>query len=278
MFFDIRQNLRNHRLGITPQLRKQSTLRSRIMPSPIPPLLVFPLLQPGYPLPAIPQVKKNQRVRKFDVLAVAAMSGHPCLFAPTSGTILDIAKADHPNACAEIRLQTDGKDSPASLPIPPDYRALGHQDLLLALAMAGIMDHGEQAQSLAEKLATAIEHRADLLVINAMESAPDVSAKECLAREFADEFVAGAEVLQAASLTLRCVIAISAEKQDAIAALTRALAASSVELQVLPNRYPAGHERVLTRTLTGLRLDWQQQPHDAGLVICDTMTAVHAKR
>ena len=92
--------------GINPDSYKQSTLRSRIMPTPIPAELILPLNQ-HQGIPGTPCVSVGDRVRKYQLLAPADQPGMLNLHAPSSGEIVSID--------TQIDLYADGQNQTLSL-------------------------------------------------------------------------------------------------------------------------------------------------------------------
>ena len=262
--------------GIKPAAYKSDALRSRVMPAPLPGKLVLPLLQhQGQPAMAVVEV--GQEVLKFQVLAAGIESLSVPVHAPTSGVITAITDSAVPGFGTQVQrcihLQVDGLDTAAVLQPCLDYRALGHLELLTMIAEAGICGLGGAGFPTAEKLRVSIEQGVELLIINAAECEPYISADEALIRERADRVVSGAEILQSVCLAKRCVIAIEKDKADAIEALRTALQDSAIELLVLTSSYPTGGERQIIQAVTGCEVPRGLLPVDAGILVQNAGTA-----
>ena len=91
--------------------------------------------------------------------------------------------------------------------------------------------------------------------------------------QHADEVVAGTGILQLASGASRCVIAIGADKADAIQALRKALQGQAIELRLLPPNYPLGSEPQLVEALTGKQIPAGASALALGLLLTDVATA-----
>lgn len=265
--------------GIHPKAHKKRSLRSRIMPIPIPALLTLPLRQhQGTAAQAL--VTVGERVLKYQKIAAAAKTNSIPVHAPTSGTIIAIenssvvpfaGSSDLSQLC--IHLQPDGKDQAIEINPISDYHSLSQIQLLEKITDAGICGMGGAGFPTSEKLKLSIDHGIELLVINAAECEPYITADEALIRERAATVVQGAEILQAASQANRCVIAIENSKTDAITKLAAALKESTVELMVINTKYPAGGEKQLIQAVTGKQVPAGLLPADIGILLQNAGTA-----
>lgn len=265
--------------GIHPEAYKKRSLRSRIMPTPIPELLVLPLKQhQGSAAKAL--VTVGEQVRKYQKLAEASSANSAPVHAPTSGVIVAIENAsviprlynsEHKQLC--IHLRSDGEDSSIELSPVSDYHSLSQTQLQQKITEAGICGMGGAGYPTSQKLRLSIDSDIEVLIINAAECEPYITADEALIRERASEVVLGAEILQAAALATRCVIAIEKNKVDAVIELTAALKHSSIDLMVLESRYPAGSEKQLIQAVTAKQVPAGLRPADIGIQLQNTGTA-----
>lgn len=262
--------------GIKPAAHKLVSLRSRIMPIPVPPQLVLPLTQ-QQGAAATPLVKVGDRVLKYQAIAKAEGPHSVALHAPTSGVITAIADATLADDSGArglcIHLQSDGNDTAAELQPVTDYRSLSHLQLLKLVEDAGICGLGGAGFPSAEKLRLSIDRGVGLLIINAAECEPYITADEALLRERAAQVVEGAEILQAICLAQDCIIAIEDDKLEAIASLQQALTMSSVQLLTVTSKYPAGGEKQLIQAVTGKEVPTGGYPADIGILMHNVGTA-----
>lgn len=262
--------------GISPAPNKSASLRSRIMPMPLPPNLVLPVAQYAGDN-AIPLVQAGDEVRKYQPLTRDPATGLSHLHAPTSGTITSVSDAPiggppHQSTLS-IHLACDGVDTALELRPFANYQDLTAAELRREIAAAGIVGMGGAGFPVARKLALAEEQGTELAIINAAECEPYISTDEALMRERARQVVLGAEILRAASRSARCIIAIEQDKSDAITALREALSHSAVELLLLHNNYPTGSEKQLIQAVTGLEVPTGKYPLDIGIVVHNVGTA-----
>lgn len=270
--------LRRYRIfgGIKPSAYKSSSLRSRIMPSPIPDQLFLSLKQHEGP-PAKPLVKVGDQVLKYQLIAAAEQNTSVNLHAPTSGKVTAIKRHPIPNLHQQsalcIQLETDKKDRAIWLFSKADYRAMDHLALLKLVKQAGVFGFENAAFYTMEKIGQNNGNRIELLIINATEPEPYITSCEALLREFAIEVVSGAEILQKISLARRCVITIERNKRDAIAAVKNALRNSSISLIEAQDKYPGGGEKQVIQGITGLEVPTEGVPEDLGILVHSASTA-----
>ncbi|PCJ23127.1 MAG: electron transport complex subunit RsxC [SAR86 cluster bacterium] len=265
--------------GIRPAEYKSMSLRSRIMPTPVPECLILPLKQHQGDS-ALPLVTVGQKVLKYEKIAVARGDLGVPVHAPTSGEIIAVelspvattnANQDFNQIC--IHLAPDGKDKAKIIIANSDYNSLSQAKLIEIITDAGICGMGGAGFPTARKINPSNELGIDLLIINAMECEPFITADEALVRERAAAVVIGAEILLAATSASRCVIAIEDNKTDAVEQLRTALKNSSVELKILPAKYPAGGEKQLIQAITGKEVPTGMYPADIGILLQNVGTA-----
>lgn len=204
--------------------------------------------------------------------------------APTSGRITDIALrpsiAPTPGRVPNLTLEVDGLDEAMVLDAIADPAGHAPADLIDRIRDAGITGMGGAGFPTHRKLEEARRSGVDTLIVNAAECEPGVRADTSLLVADADSVVQGASAVAAIVGARRCLVGIEPHNADAIAALRAALAArGSDEVRWhcygLPERYPAGSERSLIRSLTGIQLRPGERPSAQGL-ICFNVATLHA--
>ena len=264
--------------SIRPPANKAETLRSRIMPTPIPEQLLLPLQQ-HQGMAADVCVQVGERVRKYQLLASSRDKSCVPIHAPSSGEIIaidteiDLYNTGHRQIC--ISLHCDGQDEALELhgERVEDHRSLSREQLLSRIESAGLCGMGGAGFPVAQKLAAGRKNGIDKLLINAAECEPYISCDEALLRERASSVIRGAEMLRDACEANEAVIAIEADKSDAIAALRTALVDSDLKLELVSPRYPVGEERQLLYNAMGIKLSRGDLPVDAGILVFNAGTA-----
>ncbi len=261
--------------GITPAANKAASLRSRIMPCPLAPLYTLPLTQ-YKSVPLTPAVQAGDYVQKYQRLTTSANPDAAHVHAPTSGRIAAIRNcliADRVETLAPcIELVPDGADTALGCSPVPDFRKLPTSELFQRIIDAGICGMGGAGFPVAQKLRLAQSADCQLLIINAVECEPFISADHALLRERAADVLLGAEIVQTVCRAARCVIALKRDMHAAISATRSALAHSTVEMLLVDSKYPAGAERQLIEAVTGMQLPAGSLPLEAGILMLNAGT------
>ena len=251
--------------GIRPPKQTERTLRSRVMATPIPQRLFIPLTTYDEQERLTPVVRIGEAVRKYQCLATHLQDPDLILHAPTSGSITAICRDT-------IEIQSDGLDQALTL-FGNTAEKITQAAILQSIGQAGVVGQGGAGYPTLKKIRLAASAGVKVLIVNAAESEPFVCCNEALIREFADQVVKGAEYLMQASAAGCGIIAIESDKHEAIAAIQRPLKASSVKLRLLADKYPAGDERILIKSLTGQEILDSAHAADRGILVQNVGTA-----
>lgn len=226
-----------------------ASLRSRIMPTPLPPQLFLPLPDGsrGQLL-----VGEGERVARNQVL-IRDQDGLPVLHSPASGAVHDIRA--HPVQGREpaeqecLVLNTDDDGRVETLETIADFRSQApesiRQRLLSCRALAAASDSEDYRRILAALSTESI----GTLIFSGLDPDPHSSSRAALLREHAAEIQLGIGIIQYGFGVENSVLAVASEQDQARGALAAAMADSGVTLMRVPNRYPAHHEQLLARSL-----------------------------
>ncbi|MFT4886100.1 MAG: electron transport complex protein RnfC [Pseudohongiellaceae bacterium] len=265
--------------GITPPPFKERSLRSKIMTTPMPEELWLSLKQcDGKSLETL--VSVGDLVLKNQLIATPTTGYGIPIHAPTSGQIKEISAKHVVNSFAERQLHiviaVDGQDKFEPPQAVTQYQSLSASQLIEKLHDLGVSGLGGVDFPPPGKQNLAMQKQMQLLIINACECEPFISADEALVREKADQIVSGAEILQQASNAKKCVVAIANEMTGAIQALKLALANSVIELILIPTKYPAGSEKQIVQAVTGKEVPSGGLPSDINVLVQNVGTAYAA--
>lgn len=264
--------------GIHPPDNKRQSTSLPITRPPLPDTLVIQVAQPGYRDPEI-LVEPGQQVLKGQVLARGKQSMGIVYHASSSGKVIDISERPVPNASGIpdlcITIATDGQDQ--WLPHEgrqEDIEAMEPDTLLALIADAGISGLGGAGFPTHIKLNNR-PSPINTLIINACECEPFITADDMLMRERAGEIIAGIRILMQIARPERCLIGIEDNKPEAVAALQAALGGddSSIQVAVVPTRYPSGSEKQLIYLLTGIEIPSGSLPAHSGILCQNVGTA-----
>ena len=128
---------------------------------------------------------------------------------------------------------------------PLDWRTASREELLKRIEEAGICGMGGAGFPTSVKLNPPPGKRCEYLILNGAECEPYLCADHHLMLERADRIRVGVEIMRKLLGECAVRIAIEANKPDAIAAMEKAFAdiTGNVEIVVLPVLYPQGSEK-----------------------------------
>ncbi|HQV79775.1 MAG TPA: electron transport complex subunit RsxC [Agitococcus sp.] len=246
------------------------------------PRLIIPLLQhigeEAKPIVAMgDHVLKGQKIG--EVRAFVSTPVH----ASTSGTIVDIGlyPVDHPSQlhglCVVIK--PDGLDEWAAHTGLDDYLNAPISTLLAIIREAGIAGMGGAGFPTGSKLSLKEHTPVDIVVLNAMECEPYITADDMLMRERANEVIEGAKIVQYMLQAQHIIIGIENNKPQAINALQQIIKDDSqIIISVTPTRYPSGAARQTVYMLTGREVPASGRTTDVGVFCLNVATAAAVYR
>ncbi len=248
--------------------------------APVPSRLVLPLKQHiGTPSQSL--VNVGELVAKGQLIAQAGSYVSVAMHAPTSGRIVEIAPHPtvHPVALAvqSIVIEPDGKDDEIDALEPmSDWRAQPIESIHARLRDAGIVGMGGAGFPGHVKVTEGAAHDVSVLIINGVECEPYITCDDRLLRERPKEVLEGAAIIAHAVQAAACVVAVEEDMPDAYAALCAA--PGDVEVVRVPAKYPAGGEKQLIKTLTGLEVPSGGLPIQVGVMVHNVATAAAVYR
>ncbi|EOX3350382.1 electron transport complex subunit RsxC [Vibrio cholerae] len=255
--------------GIHPFENKHQSNRQPIINASIPNELVLPLKQhigkAGDLL-----VKVGDRVLKGQPLTQYTSTFMLPIHAPTSGVIsaIEPRTVAHPSGLSEpcIVLTPDQQEEWFELQPQPDFQQLSPETLLEMIRQAGISGMGGAGFPTAKKLQSGLS-RTEILIINAAECEPYITADDVLMRQYAHEIIQGIEIVEHILKPKLTIIGIEDNKPEAVAALQQAAQDKPMVIRVIPTKYPSGGEKQLIKILTNLEVPKGGIPADIGLMV-----------
>ncbi|EJL6521548.1 electron transport complex subunit RsxC [Vibrio cholerae] len=255
--------------GIHPFENKHQSNRQPIINASIPNELVLPLKQhigkAGDLL-----VKVGDRVLKGQPLTQYTSTFMLPIHAPTSGVIsaIEPRTVAHPSGLSElcIVLTPDQQEEWFELQPRPDFQQLSPETLLELIRQAGISGMGGAGFPTAKKLQSGLS-RTEILIINAAECEPYITADDVLMRQYAHEIIQGIEIIEHILKPKLTIIGIEDNKPEAVAALQQAAQDKPMVIRVIPTKYPSGGEKQLIKILTNLEVPKGGIPADIGLMV-----------
>ena len=270
--------LKSFRGGIHPPEFKQATENKPIEKCPLPNRVIIPLQQhtgsPSQPIVgAGDKVRTGQKIGELTGFISAAQH------ASVSGEVVGIGPAPHPLARTMLAVQiaSDGKDEwvPLRAASRETITSLSAAEIRERIAQAGIVGLGGAAFPAQVKVSPPEGKRLDLYIANGAECEPYLTCDDRLMRERPKDVVWGLKLLMKAAGVVQGVIAVEANKREAIAALnTEVVKEPGISLQVMKVKYPQGAEKQLINALTGREVPPGGLPMDVKTAVSNVGTAV----
>jgi len=200
---------------------------------------------------------------------------------PTSGVIKDIALhvSAHPSGKPELTviLEADGKDNGFAKQPIHNWQKAQSAELVKHLQNMGVAGLG--GASFPTYIKAAPSKKIELMIINAVECEPYITADDVLMRYFADEIIAGINVLQHMVQPELVVIAIEDNKPEAIEVIELAVKdQANIDVKVIPTKYPSGGEKQLIQIITGQQVPSAAIPAEIGIVMQNIGTCFAIKK
>ena len=263
--------------GVHPAGRKELSSGAPLEPCPPPKEVAIPLLQhigkPCTPLVQVgDHVDMGQKIGDGEGLCVP-------VHASVSGTVTAIEPRSHPGGrpCEAVVIENDFQNTYHSAVAPcADTGALDADGLILRIREAGLVGMGGATFPTDIKASIG---KVEVLIANACECEPYITADDALLCTDADRAIRGLRLLRQLLRPKRTVIAIEDNKERAVSILGEKLKdAGDIELAVLPTRYPQGAEKQLIQALTGRQVPSGGLPKDVGCAVFNIATCASVCR
>ncbi|MGD1503304.1 electron transport complex subunit RsxC [Vibrio harveyi] len=266
--------------GVHPAENKKQSNKTELVHAAIPSEIVLPLKQhigkAGNLLIAVgDKVLKGQQLTASD-------SGFTVpVHAPTSGqvTAIEPRTVAHPSGLSELCavITPDGNDAWCVKTPVADYTQESADALIDVIRLAGISGMGGAGFPTAKKIQSGIA-RTEILIVNAAECEPYITADDKLMQEHADELIQGIEIVEHILKPKLTIIGIEDNKPAAIKALEQAAMNKDIVIRVIPTKYPSGGEKQLIKILTNKEVPSGAIPADIGILVQNVGSLYSIKR
>ena len=253
--------------GVHPRYNKEISTQEMTFHRIIPKQVVIPMQQ-HIGIPCEPLVKVGDHVDCGQKIGDGEGMCVP-VHASVSGTVSAIEVRPHPTLgeCLAIVIDNDLQDSKVEGNLPKTK-----EDILSAIRNAGIVGMGGAAFPGNIKALGAMG-KAELLIANACECEPYITADDCLLRTNAKEVLEGMVIMADLVEVSHVILAVEDNKKEAIATLKELQNNyPKVELKILPTRYPQGSEKQLIKALTGKEVMTGNLPISVGCLVFNVST------
>ena len=220
----------------------------------LPKVAVYPMGQ-HIGAPAVPIVKKGDKVKVGTMIAEAGGFVSAPIFSGVSGTVLKVDTVVDASGYAKpaVYITVEGDeweesiDRSEKLVTTKDKPELTPEDIIGKIKAAGIVGMGGACFPTHVKLTPPPGSKPEWVIINAVECEPYLTADHRLMLEKADEVLVGVDLLMRAGKVNKAYIGIEENKPDAIALLKEKCKAQYPNIEVVPlkTKYPQGGEKQL---------------------------------
>ncbi|MCZ4293942.1 electron transport complex subunit RsxC [Vibrio sinaloensis] len=255
--------------GVHPAENKAQSVSLPLSRASVPAQIILPIKQhigkPGNLAVEVgAKVLKGQPLTKYDSSFMLPVH------APTSGTVVAIEPRTtaHPSGLSEvcIVIEPDFTDQWQEREAWPDFTQRTPDELIEKIRQAGVSGMGGAGFPTAKKIQSGLA-RTEILIINAAECEPYITADDVLMREHADEIIKGIEIVEHILKPKLTVIGIEDNKPQAVAALQQAAEDKDIVIRVIPTKYPSGGEKQLIKILTNKEVPNGGIPADIGILV-----------
>lgn len=218
-------------------------------------------------------------VKENDIVKVGTLIGerndhfYVPLYSSVSGRVVGIEKVMSASLkpVEHVVIENDGKYDVEKPFQPLNYETASHEELVEFMKKAGIVGCGGAGFPTYVKYTK--PENIDLLIINAVECEPYITADYKLISQNLDLLVLGCKALFKMSKAKSCKVCIKVTKKDFIPTLQQAFAnVDGIEVVSVPDVYPMGWERTLVYEVTKKRYD--RLPSEVGCIVSNATTAV----
>jgi electron transport complex protein RnfC len=263
--------------GIHPRDRKRQTRAIPTRNAIIPPTSIVPLLQHTGDA-ARARVSPGDRVREGMLIGRRSGSRSANVHAPIPGIVRDIRTVMLPGGASSqaIVIDMDGEfDRLGKRAAAMEWDSLDAPAILRLVEECGVVALDDTPEPTHAQFASDPDASCDALIVNGAESEPYLSADHRIMVERAQAVVEGARIVARLVRPRRIVLAVEADKPDAIVAMREAArrAEAPFEIVRLRVKYPQGAERQLINAVTGREVPSGGSPMQTGVATVGVATA-----
>ena len=269
--------------GIHPDDRKALSVHREIAPIPLPEEVAVPLNQHlGKPATCLvkprDEVYAGQRIGDADGFISANVHS------PVSGTVRKIERRMSALGTMEdmVLITVDADKTAVDMARFREMKVseplkMAPNDLLDVIQDAGIVGQGGATFPTHVKLSPPPDRNMDLVIVNAAECEPYLTADHQLMLESPDAMLMGTRIVMRVLQVEKAVIGVEVNKSDAISLLKeriRETGSTGISVVPLKTRYPQGGEKQLIQAICGREIPSGKLPFDVGVMVQNVGTMV----
>lgn len=241
--------------------------------------LVYPVSQ-HIGAPAVPIVKKGDRVLRGQMIAEAGGFVSAPIFSSVSGTVVAIeprriVTGDSVNS---IVISNDGLYEEVKFEPYKDINSISKEEILERIKAAGIVGMGGAGFPTHVKLSPKNPDAIDYVIANCAECEPYLTSDYRRMIEEPEKLVNGLKIMLRLFDNAKGILAVEDNKPQAIAKLKSLTKDEpAIIVKTLQTKYPQGSERHLIYATTKRAINSSNLPADAGCVVdnVDTIAAIY---
>ncbi len=257
--------------GVHPSYNKEMSTGSVDFHTIVPKQVIIPLHQ-HIGVSCLPLVNVGDRVLRGQKIGDGEGLCVP-VHASVAGTVTAIEPRPHPNGQTVMSIVIDNDLTDESVEFEASAAQLDTDAMLHKIREAGIVGMGGAAFPGSVKALSAMGN-IDTLIANGCECEPYITSDDSLLKTDPEAVLEGMMLLSRILSPERMVIAVEDNKKEAIEGL-RVLTKEkypSVEVAVLPTRYPQGGEKQLIQAVTGRQVPPGGLPYHVDCIVFNVST------
>lgn len=252
--------------------RKEMSIKDEILNFTNPEKVYVPLVEQGTMAQCL--VKAGDKVRVGQVIAEKGGRFPIPIHSPISGEVISInQKMWNPSGkmVETIAIQNDFQETKIESIKPRDTDFLTREEIVEIVKNCGVVGLGGSGFPTYVKYQTTSP--IDVVIINAAECEPYITADYMLMKTRATELIDGIKFIMRATDAPRAVIAIKKTKPEIIEILNNHLAEEeNISVFLLPDVYPAGWEKYIVHKV--VKKTYASLPSEVGAVVNNVATAI----
>lgn len=240
--------------------------------------LVYPLIQ-HVGVPAVPVVKKGDKVLVGQLIAAADGDMSANIHASVSGTVKAIETKQIPTGIAADCIIVENDNLYTQVPSlnPKPIELLVKSDIVKLIKDAGVVGMGGAGFPTHVKLSPKSPEKIDYVIVNCCECEPYLTSDYRRMLEIPDQLVEGLRIILRLFDNARGILAVEDNKPECIKVLKKLVAGDErINVVSLKTKYPQGAERYLVYAVTGRKISASVVTSEAGCIVnnVDTVIAV----
>lgn len=241
--------------------------------------LVYPLSQ-HIGAPAVPIVKKGDRVLTGQKIAEAAGFVSAPIYATVSGTVkaLEPRRVVTGDSVMSIIVENDGQYEEVEYSPISSIEELSKEEIIGRIKEAGVVGMGGAGFPTFVKLSPKEPDKIEYVIANCAECEPYLTSDYRRMIEEPEKLVEGLKIILSLFDNARGILAVEENKPDCIEILKKLTRNEKrISVKALKTKYPQGAERQMIYATTGRSIHSGMLPADAGCIVdnVDTIVAVY---